>query len=98
MQLVVLSTYDLIPIRDGGQNRYVNLYGRLSKNHQVTVIAYEYRQIERTKSYHINPRLKVIIPPMLADDVARFRDHLERSNRLTHDANCIRRYKFSSEF
>jgi len=98
MQLVVLSTYDLIPVRDGGQTRYLNLYSRLSQRHDVTLIAYDHRQTGRTRTYYINSRFQVILPPMLPGDATLFRDNLQRSNRLTHDVNCIRQYKFSTEF
>jgi glycosyltransferase involved in cell wall biosynthesis len=97
MRLVVLSTYDIMPVTSGGQTRYLNIYSQVSTQHDVTIIAYDW-QADRSRTYHVNPKLKVIVPAVLAEDAARFWHVLQRTNRHTHDAQCIRGYKFSQEF
>jgi glycosyltransferase involved in cell wall biosynthesis len=97
MRLVVLSTYDIMPVTSGGQARYLNIYNQISTQHDVTIIAYDW-QAQRSKTYHINPKLRVIVPTVLAEDVAQYWEVERRTNRVTHDAQCIRRYKFSQDF
>jgi glycosyltransferase involved in cell wall biosynthesis len=97
MHVVVVSTYDIMPVTSGGQARYMNIYSQISTQHDVTIIAYD-RHAERRKTYNINPRLKVIVLGFLAEDAARFWELERRTNRVAHDVLCIRRYKFSQEF
>lgn len=98
MRIVVLSTYDILPVVNGGQSRYFNIYSRLSKNHEITIIVYDWRYTERTKKYHIGPQLSVIAPRTLSEDIALNQAAQQRTNRTLHDVHCIRRYRFSPEF
>ncbi|MBU3890279.1 glycosyltransferase family 4 protein [Methylosinus sporium] len=98
MKIVVLSTFDITPIRDGGQTRYVSVYKNIAKNHDVTLLAYDYRQSDHIRRYKLADRFDVISFPAATGDQQHFWHILEKTRRLAHDVLCIREYHLSDEF
>lgn len=98
MKIVVLSTFDITPVRDGGQTRYLSVYKNVAKEHDVTLIAYDYRQSDHIKRYKLAERFDVIVFPAAAGDQHHVWHILEKTRRLAHDVLCIREYHFSDEF
>src|SRR4029077_18286009 len=97
MNILVLSTYDITPVRDGGQTRYCNIYRHVAEQHSVTVLAYDVRR--RTgRVYFLGERFKVVAPRYAEPDRRRFAALSERTERHLHDLLCIREYQFSREF
>jgi glycosyltransferase involved in cell wall biosynthesis len=98
MKIVVLSTFDITPVRDGGQTRYASVYENVAKEHDVTLLAYEYRQTGHIRRYKLGDRFEVCAFPSAAGDLPHLWYMLEKTRRLAHDVLCIREYHFSDEF
>jgi glycosyltransferase involved in cell wall biosynthesis len=97
VNILVLSTYDLTPIRDGGQSRYCHLYRHIARGHDVTVVAYD--QKRRTdRSYFLADRLRVLAARCGEDDRERFAALGARTGRYLHDVLCVRDYRFTPSF
>jgi glycosyltransferase involved in cell wall biosynthesis len=97
MKILVLSTYDITPVRDGGQTRYVNIYRQVAQHHEVTVLAYDFRR-RTDRVYFIGEHLKVVASRCGEADRDRFSTLVERTQRHMHDILCVREYRFSPEF
>src|SRR5713226_10405243 len=97
MNILVLSTYDITPVRDGGQTRYFNIYRHLSERHAVTVLAYDFRR-RTDRLYFLGERFKVVAPRCGDADRERFTALAQRTGRHLHDVLCVREYRFSRAF
>ncbi|MBG0808338.1 glycosyltransferase family 4 protein [Methylosinus sp. H3A] len=98
MKIVVLSTFDITPVRDGGQTRYLSVYKNIAKEHDVTLLAYDFRQSDHIRRYKLADRFDVIVFPASTGDLHHYWHILEKTRRLAHDVLCIREYQFSDEF
>ncbi|TDX62823.1 glycosyltransferase involved in cell wall biosynthesis [Methylosinus sp. sav-2] len=98
MKIVVLSTFDITPVRDGGQTRYVSVYKNIAKEHDVTLIAYDFKQTDHIRRYKLADRFDVIVFPAAPGDQHHVWHIMEKTRRLAHDVLCIREYHFSDEF
>src|SRR5438067_6320570 len=97
MNILVLSTYDISPIRDGGQARYFNIYRHIAECHHVTILAYDFRR-RTDRAYSLGKRFRIVAPRCGDADHKRFLALGERTGRHLHDLLCIRQYRFSPEF
>lgn len=98
MKIVVLSTFDITPVRDGGQTRCLSIYRNIAKEHDVTLVAYDFRQSDHIRRYKLAERFDAVVFPAASGDVHHFWHILEKTRRLAHDVLCIREYHFSDEF
>jgi hypothetical protein len=97
MKLLVLSTFDITPVRDGGQTRYVGLYRRMAEKHDVTVFVYDYRsELPDTRAYMVESRLRVLLPPIAPPDRNLFFTKMHETGLFLHDWLCMRQYQFSA--
>lgn len=98
MHITVLSTFDLYPARDGGQNRYINIWRNFSKAHNITILVYDFRNVGRERRYKIAEHVEVVVPPANTRDASLFYSMLSKTGLWLHDVLCLCEYKFSQEF
>ncbi|CAO4172720.1 glycosyltransferase [Methylorubrum aminovorans] len=98
MRITVLSTFDVWPPRDGGQTRYINIWRNFSREHKITIIAYEFRNLLAERRYKIDDHVEVIVPVASESDARHFQFMMDRTGLWLHDILCLSDYEFSSSF
>lgn len=98
MRIVVLSTFDVYPPRDGGQTRYCNIWRNFSSEHEIKILAYEFRNLENERRYYIKENVEVIVPRASSGDARHFDYMMGKTSLWLHDVLCIRDYSFSDEY
>lgn len=98
MNILVLSTFDIWPPKDGGQNRYVELWKNMSRVHEVVILAYEFRNTVARRTYRLGPNVRVIVPIAAQTDADLFAVAAGRSGLWLHDILCVEQYRFSDDF
>ncbi|SFF28411.1 glycosyltransferase [Methylobacterium sp. 13MFTsu3.1M2] len=98
MKILVLSTFDIWPAKDGGQNRFVNIWSNFSASFEITILVYDFRNQSISRRYKISNNVEVILPKASAGDAGHFNYLMEKSGLWLHDVLCINDYNFSLEF
>ncbi|WP_187272504.1 glycosyltransferase [Methylobacterium sp. WL9] len=93
-----MSTFDVWPPRDGGQNRYVNLWCNFSTEHEITILAYDFRNLAGERRYRLADHVEVIVPPASYGDARHFHYMQNRTGLWLHDVLCLTDYSFSPSF
>jgi glycosyltransferase involved in cell wall biosynthesis len=98
MRIVVLSTFDVWPPRDGGQTRYVNLWTRFSRDHEIKILVYDFRHTGPEHRYKLSDNVEVIVSTALPEDAGRFHEASGVTSLWLHDVLCLCEYRFSDAF
>ena len=98
MRILVLSTFDVWPARDGGQTRYVNIWGRTPSHHEVTILVYDFRNTVSERRYKLSKNVEVIVPKASKGDARHFYYMAQQTGLWLHDVLCLTDYSFSSDF
>ena len=98
MNIVVLSTFDIWPPLDGGQNRYFNIWRNFSEANNIKIIVYDFRNSGVPRRYKIAPHVEVVVPVAAEHDSRLFHQMLAETGLWLHDVLCLDRYCFSSDF
>jgi glycosyltransferase involved in cell wall biosynthesis len=98
MRITVLSTFDIWPARDGGQNRLAELWSRFPSRHQIKILCYEFRNLVAERRYWLTENVEVIVPAANPSDASYFHQMAENTGLWLHDVLCASDYAFSDEF
>lgn len=98
MNIVVLSTFDIWPPRDGGQSRYYNIWRNFTASNKIKILAYDFRNLAGNRRYRIAPNVEVVVPAASKHDAQVFHQMAAQTGLWLHDVLCLRKYRFSSDF
>lgn len=98
MRIAVFATYDVSPGENGGEARYLSLYSRLAKTHQVRIVAYHSNTNRDVSTERLSKNLTNVVCGISERDKARLHSLFTQTARYLHDILCIEEYGFSDSF
>lgn len=98
MRITVLSTFDVWPAIDGGQTRYVSIWTKFSAEHEITILAYDFRNTAGERRYRLAPHVEVVVARAEEADAKHFLDVMGQTGLWLHDVLAIDEYRMSADY
>ncbi|WP_426038738.1 glycosyltransferase family 4 protein [Brevundimonas sp. DC300-4] len=98
MRIAVFATYDVSPGENGGEARYLALYSRLAKSHEVRVVAYHSGTGNASATEVLTPNFINVVCGISQADSQKMHSLFARTGRYLHDILCIEEYSFTDAF
>jgi len=98
MRIAVFSTYDVSPGENGGEARYLALYSRLAKTHDVRIVAYHANTSRSSRTERLGPGFTNVVCGISEPDKWRLHSLFAQTGRYLHDILCIEDYGFTDAF
>lgn len=98
MRIAVFSTYDVSPGENGGEARYLAIYSRLAKIHDVRIVAYHAGTSHPSATQRLAPRFTNVVCGISEADKGLLHSLFSQTGRYLHDILCIEDYSFTDEF
>lgn len=98
MRIAVFATYDVSPGENGGEARYLALYSRLARSHEVRVVAYHAATGHPSRAELLAPNFTNVVCGISQADSQQLHALMARTGRYLHDVLCIEEYGFTDAF
>lgn len=98
MRIAVFSTYDVSPGENGGEARYLAIYSRLAKTHDVRIVAYHAGTSRPLATERLGQTFTNVVCGISDPDKGRLHSLFAQTGRYLHDILCIEEYGFTDAF